>query len=107
MSEDRTDAPQLTEQTVEVRWAPTAYADPKVANVYTFTDNGTGLFLALGFVPPPPNNVVLPEHVEITPVGSFLLERRLVAEIHAQLSQYIANNPHLYPQAESPSSDSE
>lgn len=84
---------------IAVRWPTTTHAESKVANLFTFVDDGSHVYFAFGFVPPAPTDVPPPETMEIPPVGSFQLDRSLIFNLRESLTAYIERNPQWFDQA--------
>ena len=96
MSDEDQESPlyaELPTYQVNVEWPATTHLHAAPANIYTFTDDGKHVYLAFGFVPPPPHGKTPVENFEVHPSGSFQLDRNLVLQIRDQLSNFIERNP--------------
>ena len=74
----------------KITWPEDAYADAQVSNYFVVTDDGTGVYIAFGFIPPFPGTP--PEPLEtVTPrIQSSVFVNHANAEQLAEVLEHVA-----------------
>lgn len=85
---------------VNIVWPKDVHADARIANYFTFTDDGQGVYLAFGHVPPLP---VVPEGVtEVTPAvrSTIFLTHQNALQLAGMLKAYAEVKDQASPEGE-------